>query len=821
MPYVGVVLMLSEWVDFHYNDYEYSIEGGTSIKLSELFKILEIPLTVDQVADVTFSDPDLVEVTYTQPLFGTVGDWTLTSLAPFLTEETLHLDLKDGTSLDILVTDAQMITTYLSDSGELFEVTVSYGANAQIPEDATLKVTEFAEGTDDYDYAWKTVLADKQAKGEPVDFESMAALDISILDAEGNKIEPAAPVQVDMKIKDLPGVEDLEEVASSLTINHHVETSKGVVVETVYDGGTDASFRMDTDEAVAAAGKAVDPEKADLSAYSTFELTSDGAMVGVEPEVEEEEIDVSFPTEAFSTFTISWSNATNTSTKIRWRYNNNNTRGQVTANYVNTDGASITRPNGIYNEYDISVSNEDFENTLVFSSNTVARNINGRTYQKAYIVLDGTETEITRVTAARRTSWSWYTTTYSMTYYNGNEQVYTASGNGSTNFDRPAVYLQYTSLPTDKNATIHYVDEDGNELTVSKGSISNSTLLNNYAYLIYDIEGGEYEYKETYLKRGSTNTTIRAYLYWNGTNWRYTTNGSNWSSFNDNDDIYVVYKKKPKPTDGGTPTLVELGENDKPEAPTVTKESTVNGDGTNTLSLSVTSHTKPREVLKLADVIVIFDVSGSMKKEINSDNDTNNTSKQRLALLKSAVNSLARDLIGDNSAYIYTDPITKKKTKQIEMSLISFSNSASDATAFTDNLSTFSGWVNALGADGGTNWEHALQKANEAAVDAGRATFVIFVTDGEPTFRVSRMTNTDSSLANDFYTNDFYNDYKVYGTGSSDNVKDDTEEGRNYRAALAQAQAIVGKDKNLYMIGVGPEVKAIPHKDIGRAKDVL
>jgi hypothetical protein len=87
------------------------------------------------------------------------------------------------------------------------------------------------------------------------------------------------------------------------------------------------------------------------------------------------------------------------------------------------------------------------------------------------------------------------------------------------------------------------VDEAGNELNVSKGSISNSTLLNNYAYLIYDIEGGEYEYKETYIN--SEDSKIRAYLRWQDSRWRYQSkDGGNWININTDDDIYVVYKKK-------------------------------------------------------------------------------------------------------------------------------------------------------------------------------------------------------------------------------------------------------------------------------------
>ena len=47
----------------------------------------------------------------------------------------------------------------------------------------------------------------------------------------------------------------------------------------------------------------------------------------------------------------------------------------------------------------------------------------------------------------------------------------------------------------------------------------------------------------------------------------------------------------------------------------------VNGDGTNTLSLSVTGHISVMEAEKLADVIVVYDVSGSMKYKMDSETE--------------------------------------------------------------------------------------------------------------------------------------------------------------------------------------------------------
>lgn len=251
------------------------------------------------------------------------GDWALISVLPFTSEEELTVTMKDGEVFTIRVTDAQIRTMFLSDSGKLFEVTVTYDEAANIPEGSTLRVTEFSEDGKEYEYARNSVLADKKAHGELVDLSSfgLAALDISILNPEGEEIEPEAPVQVEINIKELPGVEDLDEVADTLAIQHHVEVEDGVVVETVFDGSTDASFKLETDETVVEEGTVVDPESVkeeDFAAPVPAETVS---------------LDTKFEAEAFSTFTISWYNAYGNGVKVH---------------YVDEEGNELTVKNSIF-----------------------------------------------------------------------------------------------------------------------------------------------------------------------------------------------------------------------------------------------------------------------------------------------------------------------------------------------------------------------------------------------------------------------------------------------------------------------------------------
>lgn len=87
-------------VDFDYEGTQFSINGKTSILLSELFEELKVPHDVEEVADVVFSDTSLVTVEQKG------SDWLLTSLKAFDTNETLDVTLYDGTAFTIKVTDA-------------------------------------------------------------------------------------------------------------------------------------------------------------------------------------------------------------------------------------------------------------------------------------------------------------------------------------------------------------------------------------------------------------------------------------------------------------------------------------------------------------------------------------------------------------------------------------------------------------------------------------------------------------------------------------------------------------------------------------------
>lgn len=356
---------------------------------------------------------------------------------------------------------------------------------------------------------------------------------------------------------------------------------------------------------------------------------------------------------------------------------------------------------------------------------------------------------------------------------------------------------------------------------------SNNYVGNNlhYSYLIQDIPG--YKYKET-RRNGYTGTLISPLLAYNSSNWRYTTNtstdhhpynessnGTVWTNLSSGNSIYVIYEPDDsEPTEGGVPTVYETATS-LPDPPTMHKTSENNHDGTRTITLSVDGRANPILVEKLADVIIVFDRSGSMKNTIEGNTPTGNE-KSRLESGVEAIGKLADNLLGP-------DFRNKDDRPQVRMALVTFSNVAEynllsesdpiileDGEAwqphpdlhFTTSATKFKSLLSGVSADGGTNWEMALKLANEIPVDPERKTIVIFITDGDPTFRVTRDPSgavTDLRMQDDCDEN-YYRHYNVFGHGSDDPYL------YNFDAALTQATGIVDQNKEFYCIGISNDV---------------
>ena len=277
----------------------------------------------------------------------------------------------------------------------------------------------------------------------------------------------------------------------------------------------------------------------------------------------------------------------------------------------------------------------------------------------------------------------------------------------------------------------------------------------------------------------------------------------------------------------------ELGATNSDGTPLRSKTLKDNGDGTYTIALDVTGDSSKVQTTK-ANVIVIIDRSGSMGENTGNTEVTYTASNQtaetmyglvdgqyvlltrrntgsyyrpsyhyyynnveytgqrylrqqanqtRMDAAKDAANELAYSLLSKNG-------VDGAPNDLFEVALVSFSTSASSNNP-TTTYSTFETQVNGLNANGGTNWEAALDEAaditfsNDAADTQNNIknnTYVIFVSDGKPTFHT-----TDGGYG------DWNRTYSQYGTGQegATNVEN------CYNEAVDDAQALATK------VGVG------------------
>ncbi len=265
------------------------------------------------------------------------------------------------------------------------------------------------------------------------------------------------------------------------------------------------------------------------------------------------------------------------------------------------------------------------------------------------------------------------------------------------------------------------------------------------------------------------------------------------------------------------------------DAPAHEKTLTVNPDGTYTIALNVKGDSEKQP--SKANVIVVFDTSSSMNtatgntevtytptnseggwwyqdnlyglidgeyrlltrtttgnwpnqtyhfwynnQEYTGQRYTRQSSNQsRLEAAEAAVNELAAALLAYNGQDGNPDDT-------IEIALVDFANMAEIAQEPTTDYDTFAATVNSRDAgnnDRGTNWEAGLRTALNVDFDDEDPTYVIFVSDGNPTFYVNNNGTRGGS-----------------GQETTDNVAE------SYNQAVPAAEALVDAGYEFYTIGV-------------------
>lgn len=211
-----------------------------------------------------------------------------------------------------------------------------------------------------------------------------------------------------------------------------------------------------------------------------------------------------------------------------------------------------------------------------------------------------------------------------------------------------------------------------------------------------------------------------------------------------------------------------------------------NGDGTYDLTLSVTGDTEQSSSAKPVDVVFVVDVSSSMNDKAVSGW----RGKSRMKAAHDAVEALANELLTGENA-----------NKQIQVSVVTFGTNAQVATSFTSDPSVVANAVpTEAEEDQGTNWEDGLRLANaQASGREGAEKHIVFLSDGNPTYRVSPMGYTWWDEGGLFHPQvDHKEDDNLYGLGNRD-----TNDGRCYAAAKAEANNRSGA--NLFVVSVAKD----------------
>lgn len=167
-----------------------------------------------------------------------------------------------------------------------------------------------------------------------------------------------------------------------------------------------------------------------------------------------------------------------------------------------------------------------------------------------------------------------------------------------------------------------------------------------------------------------------------------------------------------------------------------------------------------------ADIVLVMDKSGSMQDK-NDNRDTN---------AKNAANKLAEKLLTEANSKL-------PESQQVQMAVVTFSDTVSTKQDFTTSVSKIKTAVSSR-PDGGTNWEAALKQANDLQGRTGVKKHIIFLSDGNPTFRISNYpigcSKKGCNPDDDWRTTP----QGVHGAGTEGS---DNYYGYNYAAALAEA----------------------------------
>ena len=615
--------------------------------------------------------------------------------------------------------------TELTYEDENVTVTVSAVAKGAIPEGAELKVVPILKDDADTKTQYAEVeqkIQEKAAETE-TEIKGFLAYDITFVDEDGNEIEPNSEVKVSIEYKNSATPAGTEENISdaNITVMHLEENTDGQVKDVVDMSENNQLKQVDT--------------------------TEKNAIQKTE-----------FVTKSFSVFTITWTYKSGSSLKIK-------------AHYGYMEGDSFI----------------EFEESQNYEGQNESMSINwGSYYSNRTIDLQYYADRLGTVTE------SYWLTTIKILSATGTEANYLKVEriNNGTLFNPKYVYkLQssingyyndvdgFTNMTGDQTIDVYYIFNlnppgvtvnghygylDGDnfvEFTTTEGGSTTKKLLTlrfdryqnsttdlyNYQDDWSDITNEEYRFLGTSLKtaKGQDAQYIKLSRSSNNSNRRYSIQSSvDSNTFSDLEgytnmssgesktlDVYYVFEKVDNGGSGGQGGTIEY-----PRELTKYKRAVRNDDGTYDLTLSISGTTGTIDNKTKIDVMMVLDVSGSMKDTVEGNEDSK--------IIKSAE---AIDVLVDS---------LDQDTIDARYNIVTFGTSSEVLTGWSWDAEKVKASVNAEAEaidhagdsySQGTNYEAGMvtAQAQMARARANAMQVIVFLTDGQPTYYI----NDNNSVA--------------------------------------------------------------------------
>ena len=123
------------------------------------------------------------------------------------------------------------------------------------------------------------------------------------------------------------------------------------------------------------------------------------------------------------------------------------------------------------------------------------------------------------------------------------------------------------------------------------------------------------------------------------------------------------------------------------------------------------------------DIVLVMDTSGSMDFRMDKDKNAR-PGESRLDYAKTAANDLVNSVVKDGN--------------DVRVAVVSFNRDAKTVVGYTSDKGELRRGIDGLWADGGTNWEAGLAAANGLTARDGAKKYIVFLSDGEPTYRYEK-----------------------------------------------------------------------------------